>query len=118
MTCNIGTKEGLLLMNQQVQNDSNEQRTAKIVVGLGDDFESANAAVMYHARGIVSTSETGLNEQLKDIDEAKKDVESAKMWAENWYDGLTYCRSIRSRFSDPLRLTLYRHLECAWPTTY
>jgi hypothetical protein len=105
-------------MNQQVQNDSNEQRTAKIVVGLGDDFESANAAVMYHARGIISTSETGLNEQLKDIDEAKKDDESAKMWAENWYDGLTYCRSIRSRFSDPLRLTLYRHLECAWPTTY
>lgn len=118
MPCDVGENGATLLIDQQIQNDSNEQRTAKIVVGLGDDFESANAAVMYHARGIVSTAETGLNEQLKDIEEDKKDSESTKMWAENWYDGLTYCRSIRCRLPDSLTINVYRHLECTWPTTY
>ena len=82
-----------LFTNRQVQNDSDQQRTARIIVGLGDDFESANAAVMYHARGVVSAADAGITEQLNDIDATNKDNESAKLWAENWYDGLTYCKS-------------------------
>jgi len=62
---------------------------ARILVGLGDDFESANAAVMYHARDIVSAAESGeLQEEYKAL---KKGDEATKLWAENWYDGLTYC---------------------------
>jgi hypothetical protein len=61
------------------------------LVGLGDDFETANAAVMYHARGIVASSKQASGEQQKEIEALKDGGESTKMWAENWYDGLTYC---------------------------
>ena len=79
------------LTNRQVQNDSNEDRVARVLVGLGDDFESANAAVMYHARGIVSDAETNPTDQQKEIEKDKNGYELTKLWAENWYDGLTYC---------------------------
>jgi hypothetical protein len=65
-------------------------------VGLGDDFESANAAVMYHARQIVTATETANVEQQKMVDEFNNGGESANTWAENWYDGLTYCESIHA----------------------
>lgn len=74
-----------------MRNDSDQKRTAKVLVGLGDDFESANAAVMYHARDIVSAAETLTGEQQKELEALKEGDESTKLWAENWYDGLTYC---------------------------
>ncbi len=46
---------------------------------------------MYHARGIVTASETASGEQKKELEALKKGDESTKLWAENWYDGLTYC---------------------------
>jgi len=61
-------------------------------VALGDDFESANAAVMYHARGIVTAYETVTGEQQKEFEALKEGDEATKLWAENWYDGLTYCK--------------------------
>ena len=64
-----------------------------MLVGLGDDFESANAAVMYHARDIVAAGPTASAEQQKEIAALKEGDESTKVWAENWYDGLTYCKS-------------------------
>lgn len=63
-----------------------------MLVGLGDDFESANAAVMYHARDIVSSYETATGEQQREFEAMKKGDEASKLWAENWYDGLTYCK--------------------------
>jgi hypothetical protein len=46
---------------------------------------------MYHARSIVLAAETATGQQ-KMAHEALKDEDSAaKLWAENWYDGLTYC---------------------------
>lgn len=62
-----------------------------MLVGLGDDFESANAAVMYHARDIVTAGPTASAEQQKEIAALNEGDESTKVWAENWYDGLTYC---------------------------
>jgi hypothetical protein len=88
-----------LLTSRQVQNDSDQQRMARIIVGLGDDFESANAAVMYHARGIVSAADTATTDRLKDLEATNNDDESTKLWAENWYDGLTYCKSLHSELS-------------------
>lgn len=61
---------------------------------MGDDFESANAAVMYHARGIVGKGRIASGEQQKELAAWKDGDESTKTWAENWYDGLTYCRVI------------------------
>lgn len=80
------------LINVQVRNDSPNKTVARVLVGLGDDFESANAAVMYHARGIVAAAETATGEQKKEFEALKEGDEATKLWAENWYDGLTYCQ--------------------------
>ncbi|KAH8594649.1 glycoside hydrolase superfamily [Bisporella sp. PMI_857] len=78
-------------VNLHARNDSTEQKTVKVLVGLGDDFESANAAVMYHARGVVAKVETLTGEQQREFEAMKSGDEVTKVWAENWYDGLTYC---------------------------
>jgi hypothetical protein len=75
-----------------VRNDSDKNTATRVLVGLGDDFESANAAVMYHARGLVAAAETLTGEQQKEIDTIKEGDATSKVWAENWYDGLTYCK--------------------------
>lgn len=66
------------------------------MVGLGDNFESANAAVMYHARGIVSAAETATGEQQREFEALKEGDAATKIWAENWYDGMTYCEWLLS----------------------
>ena len=81
----------LQLISQQIKNDSSEKRVARILVGLGDNFESANAAVMYHARSFVATAEKLSGEQQRELEATKTGDEITKVWAENWYDGLTYC---------------------------
>ncbi|KAI9743585.1 MAG: hypothetical protein M1818_002900 [Claussenomyces sp. TS43310] len=73
----------------KVRNDDDKDGTARVVVALGDDFESANAAAMYHARSIVSGFERITGEQQKEIEAAKEGVDAR--WMENWFDGLTYC---------------------------
>ncbi|CAG8978652.1 hypothetical protein HYALB_00011748 [Hymenoscyphus albidus] len=75
----------------KVRNDSTQNGTAHILVGLGDNFESANAAVMYHARGIVTAAQTASGEHQRELAALKEGNESTKTWSENWYDGLTYC---------------------------
>ena len=82
-----------------MQNDSNQERLAKVIVGLGDDFESANAAVMYHARGIVMAADTATIDQRRGIEAIDNDDETNKTWMENWYDGLTYCELPHSTVS-------------------
>ena len=79
------------LITRQIRNDSANKAVGRILVGLGDDFESANAAVMYHARGIVAAAETATGEQKKELQASKSGNAATKLWAENWYDGLTYC---------------------------
>jgi hypothetical protein len=80
------------LTSSQVRNDNPSKTVARVLVGLGDDFESANAAVMYHARGIVSAAEVATGQQKKEFDALKDGDATTKIWAENWYDGLTYCK--------------------------
>ncbi|PQE06033.1 raffinose synthase Sip1 protein [Rutstroemia sp. NJR-2017a BBW] len=81
--------EGNVILN--IRNDNMEDSIAKVVVGLGDDFESANAAAMYHARGVILTAETQDGETQKEIEALKEGDEQSKVYAENWSDGLTYC---------------------------
>lgn len=80
------------MLTSQIRNDSDQERTSRVLVALGDDFESANAAVMYHARGVVAAAESASGERQKEIEALSEENESTKMWAENWYDGLTYCK--------------------------
>ncbi|KAG9245226.1 glycoside hydrolase family 36 protein [Calycina marina] len=78
-------------VNLHIRNDSSTGQVGRVLVGLGDDFESANAAVMYQARSVVATAETLSGEQQKELEAMKTGDETTKVWAENWYDGLTYC---------------------------
>lgn len=80
---------------KQVRNDSPKEATAQVLVGYGDDFESANCAVMYHARGLVDAAEMLSGEQQREFEALKEGDTSAKFWAENWYDGLTYCEILQ-----------------------
>jgi hypothetical protein len=60
---------------------------------VGDDFESANAAAMYHAR-LVVRDERASGEEQKELQAAKEGVNP--QWMENWFDGLTYCKPLLS----------------------
>lgn len=47
---------------------------------------------MYHARGIVANAQSVNGEAQKEIEAFNDGDEQTKVWAENWYDGLTYCK--------------------------
>ncbi|EGO53119.1 hypothetical protein NEUTE1DRAFT_92118 [Neurospora tetrasperma FGSC 2508] len=71
-----------------VRNDSAKAGSGTVLVAVGDNFESANAAVMYHARGLVSTADRAGESPTK-LEKLSDNVEAN--WYENWYDGLGYC---------------------------
>jgi hypothetical protein len=48
---------------------------------------------MYHARGVVAATQIVSGQTQKEIEALKDGDSSTKLWAENWYDGLTYCES-------------------------
>ncbi|KAI9825876.1 MAG: hypothetical protein M1832_000817 [Thelocarpon impressellum] len=71
------------------RNDSTEMGIARIIASVGTDYESAVAAVMYHARRVIQ--EEGVTSDDAE-EEAKAFLDGVKPeWMENWYDGLTYC---------------------------
>lgn len=47
---------------------------------------------MYHARGIIMAAETQYGETQQEIEALKEGDEQSKVYAENWSDGLTYCK--------------------------
>jgi hypothetical protein len=70
------------------RNDRSETGTAKVLVAVAEDFETANAAVMHHARKVVKTyAPTAADEETAHLLEDNVKPE----WIEEWYDGLTYC---------------------------
>lgn len=88
MTLFRSSESGELLIH--IRNDGTEASTGTVLVAVGDNFESANASVMYQARSLVIGSQST---DLYDAEVAalqKKDgVEP--LWYEDWYDGLGYC---------------------------
>ncbi|RFU32576.1 hypothetical protein B7463_g3764, partial [Scytalidium lignicola] len=87
MTLFTSDSEGNVVL--RIRNDSDKVSTARVLVGLGDNFESANAAVMYHARNFVVNSEKASGEEQEEMKTLIEEVRPE--WLENWYDGLTYC---------------------------
>ena len=71
------------------KNDKPEPGKGRVLAAVGKDFETANAAVMYHARKLVAglPISDGLEAEMK----ASEDHDVKAEWMENWYDGLTYC---------------------------
>ncbi len=72
------------------RNDSPKEGKTRIVAAVAADFESANAAAMYHARKLVSGDEYMSNEVQVEMKTAIENDVRAE-WMDNWYDGLTYC---------------------------
>lgn len=76
-----------------LRSDAEHEETGTVLAAIGHNFESANAAVLYHARNLVTISKksTGeYDEELKALGEGVKPE-----WMENWYDGLGFCECIR-----------------------
>ncbi len=71
------------------RNDSPELRKARVLAAVGKTFETANAAVMYHARKLVGGIR--MSDELEAEMKASIENDVRAEWMENWYDGLTYC---------------------------
>ncbi|CAJ2500561.1 Uu.00g034140.m01.CDS01 [Anthostomella pinea] len=72
-----------------IRSDHDTESTGLVLAAVGDSFESAMAAVMYHARTVAmatSSSDDSLSRELQTLSD---DVRPE--WMENWYDGLGYC---------------------------
>ncbi|KFX96760.1 hypothetical protein V490_03157 [Pseudogymnoascus sp. VKM F-3557] len=73
----------------ETRNDGPKAGIARIIVALGNDFESANAAAMYQARDLVQNLSLATSEEKQELMALKDDIKP--QWMENWFDGLTYC---------------------------
>ena len=71
------------------RNDAVEEARTTALIAVGTSFESALAAVMYHARALVH-DDIYIGGELEA--EMKASIDGVKAeWMENWYDSLTYC---------------------------
>ncbi|KAI9894781.1 MAG: hypothetical protein M1814_002138 [Vezdaea aestivalis] len=73
-----------------VQNDSAEAGVTRIVIAVGQTFESAIAAAMYHARTIVANEEVRSDEFESEMETVTSNEVNPE-WVKNWFDGITYC---------------------------
>lgn len=79
------------------RNDRESEGGCRVLVAVAEEFERANAAVMYHARKIVAgwaqsqeDEDVAFVKRTQEIESLTKD-EVKPEWLEEWYDGLTYC---------------------------
>lgn len=94
----------------QIRNDEEATSTATVLVATGDNFESANAAVMYQARNLVVTGKKSSGEYDAEMAALRDGVKPE--WYENWYDGLGFCRCSSTNLTVSQLTTLQRHMEC------
>lgn len=86
-----------------LRSDSASQETGTVLVAVGHNFESANAAVMYQARNLVMSSKKSTGEYDEEL-KAMRDAVKPE-WMENWYDGLGFCKLERSDLNHLCLLT-------------
>lgn len=77
-----------------IRSDSLEDKTGTVLVAVGDTFESANAAVMYHARSLVNPNTAPVSDQETPAMVSSGGVQPN--WYEDWHDGLGYCEYLYS----------------------
>lgn len=73
----------------EARSDSTSSELTTILVAVGNSFESANAAVMYQARNVVTAASQLTKEREDELVALRDDVKAE--WMENWYDGLGFC---------------------------
>lgn len=64
---------------------------------------------MYHARNVVDAAKVASGQEQQEI-KALHDGPTTKLWQENWYDGLTYCKY--KNLLPPYVAEGSRYLEC------
>lgn len=71
------------------RNDSKDAGTSQVLVAVAESFETANAAVMYHARRLVAKthSQSPSAQGISTLTDSHVKPE----WLQEWYEGLTYC---------------------------
>ncbi|KAI1136070.1 glycoside hydrolase family 36 protein [Hypoxylon sp. FL0543] len=72
-----------------IRNDEEAQSSGLVLAAVGDNFESAIAAVMYHARTVVFATSDTEDDFTRELRNLSNDIKPE--WYENWYDGLGYC---------------------------
>ncbi|KAI1855650.1 hypothetical protein JX266_000515 [Neoarthrinium moseri] len=72
-----------------LRNDGESSTSGIVLAAIGDNFESALAAVMYHSRNVVYAAKQVNNELEVELEALRDGVKPE--WMENWYDGLGYC---------------------------
>ncbi|KAL7620437.1 hypothetical protein AAE478_009432 [Parahypoxylon ruwenzoriense] len=75
-----------------IRNDTEFYSSGLVLAAVGDNFESAIAAVMYHARTVVLATGYRYDERSRELQSLTDEVNPE--WYENWYDGLGYCDRI------------------------
>lgn len=84
----------------RLRNDGAGKEIGHVLVAVGHDFESANAAVMYHARSLVLDSKKSTGEFDEEMKALREGV--SPEWMENWYDGLGFCKRTLTSLHRPL----------------
>lgn len=72
-----------------IRNDDETQSSGLVLAAVGDNFESAIAAAMYHARTVIFATGDMEDEFNRELRSLSHDIKPE--WYENWYDGLGYC---------------------------
>ncbi|KAM0329229.1 hypothetical protein ACHAQA_004529 [Verticillium albo-atrum] len=88
VTATFQSRDDEGIVHAHARNDDLQAQPATILVAIGDDFESANASVMYEARNTIQNKTMDESWQAE-IKALEKDIKPE--WRENWYDGLGYC---------------------------
>lgn len=114
----------------RLRNDGVAKELGHVLVAVGHDFESANAAVMYHARSLVLDSKKSTGEFDEEMKALREGVNPE--WMENWYDGLGFCKWALIPFHMPLtdqiqvlgtlwakdsRMRKFSRRSTSWPST-
>lgn len=76
----------------QLRNDGESERNGILLAAVGDDFENAVAAVMYHARKVSASSIGSPKARQPDVVSLEGSLEPQRL--EEWYDGLGYCKTL------------------------
>lgn len=72
-----------------LRNDDEKQESGIVLAAIGHNFESTNAAVMYQARNLVTSTKKSTGEYDEELKALRDGVKPE--WMENWYDGLGFC---------------------------
>lgn len=75
----------------RVRNDGAKSSIFRVIVGIGDDFESTITSVMNYATDMITDLEGKIKGQETSLDIIPKKEELKKCFHEDWYDGLTFC---------------------------